>query len=236
MTTGNFQACLAFALNQEGGWSMNPKDPGGATMKGVTIATFQRYHPGATVDDLRNITYEQLTDIYRDGYWDAVRGDDLPSGVDLMVFDFGVNAGPARSVTFLQRAVGVAEDGIIGPISLAAIGKTSPVSMISTLAGLQRAHYRSLATFQTFGAGCMARTDQRVTFALRISGPPPAVAPSPIAPSPTIADKHAALIRSEIDAAGWELVWKRSAKIPDEAFPMEIIRRHIEAAIKEATS
>ena len=105
----NFARALSLVLKSEGGWSDNPADPGGATMKGVTLANFRRYvQADGTKDDLRHITDAQLATVYRKFYWDAVAGDDLPDGVDYATMDFGVNSGPGRAAKYLQAAVGVA--------------------------------------------------------------------------------------------------------------------------------
>lgn len=170
MASASFAASLAFTLQSEGGWSDNPLDKGGATMKGITFATFRQYNPGATVDDLRNISDGQVADIYRRGYWNAVKGDDLPAGVDLSVFDMGVNAGPGRSIRLLQGAVGVTEDGAIGPITLAAIAAADPQNLIGTLAASQQAYYERLPTFDTFGDGWTSRTAARKAAALALTG------------------------------------------------------------------
>ncbi len=84
-------------------------------MKGVTLATFRRhYGKQKTKKDLRNITTRQLQNIYRKGYWDKCKCDDLPAGVDYAVFDAAVNSGPGRSAKWLQGAVGAKQDGGIG--------------------------------------------------------------------------------------------------------------------------
>lgn len=166
MVASNFPACLDFTLRAEGGWSNNPADPGGATMKGVTLRTFQHFYPGSTANQLRAITPVQLAKIYSEGYWKPVHGDALPSGVDLVAFDFGVNAGPGRSVIMLQDAVGAHADGVIGPKTLAAIQATKPLSIINSMIEAQRAYYRSLSAFSTFGKGWLARTQQRLDTAL----------------------------------------------------------------------
>ena len=74
----NFERCLACTLKEEGGWSDDPHDPGGATMRGVTLATYREYHPGASKDDLRHISDTDLQHIYRHGYWEPIKGDELP--------------------------------------------------------------------------------------------------------------------------------------------------------------
>lgn len=104
----NFQRALSLVLKSEGGWSDNPADPGGATMKGVTLANFRRYvMANATKADLRKISDEQIATVYRRFYWDAVAGAELPDGVDYAVFDFAVNSGPGRAAKNLQAACGV---------------------------------------------------------------------------------------------------------------------------------
>lgn len=106
MSAANFSLCLKETLAHEGGWADNPKDPGGATMKGVTLATFRKWVPKATKNDLRNITDEMLRKIYRADYWDKVKGDNLASGVDLAAFDYAVNSGPGTAWKQLNKVLG----------------------------------------------------------------------------------------------------------------------------------
>ena len=120
MAKENFAACLAQVLLSEGGWSDHPADPGGATMKGITLATYRKYRPGATKADLRAIADAEVAQIYREGYWNAVRGDDLPAGLDLVAFDAAVNSGTGRAAKWLQSAVGAVADGRIGAGTAAA--------------------------------------------------------------------------------------------------------------------
>ncbi|RUZ50722.1 glycosyl hydrolase 108 family protein, partial [Mesorhizobium sp. M7A.F.Ca.US.007.01.1.1] len=88
----NFARALALVLKSEGLWVDNPADPGGATMKGVTLTNFRRYvKADATKADLRKITDAQVATVYRRFYWDATAGAQLPSGVDYAVFGFAVN-------------------------------------------------------------------------------------------------------------------------------------------------
>ncbi len=170
MTAASFDTALAFTLQSEGGWSDNPADPGGATMKGITLATYRLHHPHATKIDLQQITDAEVADIYRTGYWNAVKGDALPAGVDLSVFDMGVNAGPGRSIRQLQSAAGVTADGILGPISMKAIATVDPLVVIGNLWRRQMAYYESLDTFETFGRGWTRRTDERRAAALNLAG------------------------------------------------------------------
>ena len=115
--TDRFDTCLAETLKWEGGWSNHPRDPGGPTMRGIIQRVYDgwRDNHGLPRRSVREIADHELRDIYRRSYWDQVRGDELPPGVDLAVFDFAVNSGPARAAKYLQRVLGVKVDGHIGP-------------------------------------------------------------------------------------------------------------------------
>ena len=150
----NFARSLALVLKSEGGWSDNPADPGGATMKGITLGTFRAYiKPGGTKEELHAITDAQLSTCYRRQYWDAVAGAELPDGVDYAAMDFGVNSGPGRAAKYLQDVVGVVQDGRIGPATLAAIRAKSSTEVINELCDARLAFLHRLSTWPTFGKG-----------------------------------------------------------------------------------
>ncbi len=108
----NFEDSLKHVLCHEGGWADHPRDPGGATMKGITLATYRRHFGEERgKDDLRAISDEELSKIYDSGYWSKCRCDELPAGIDYVVFDAAVNSGPGRGVKWLQAAVGAKQDG-----------------------------------------------------------------------------------------------------------------------------
>jgi lysozyme family protein len=121
VTHDRFAHWLPHILKHEGGWANHPRDPGGATMKGVIQRTYDswRDRQGQPRQSVRNITDADVAAIYRRDYWDAIKGDDLPAGVDYCIFDFAVNSGINRASRYLQRAVGAGEDGAIGPATLA---------------------------------------------------------------------------------------------------------------------
>lgn len=153
----NYAACLKISLEHEGGWADHPKDPGGATMKGVTLATFRRYKPDATKADLRNISDDMLQKIYRVGYWNTVRGDDLAAGIDLAVNDFAINSGPSRAAKYFQAVLGVKQDGVIGDQTLAAMPKIHPMYTVQKLCAKRLGFVKGLKTFTTFGKGWSRR-------------------------------------------------------------------------------
>ena len=165
-----FPQALKMVLHHEGGWADHPADPGGATMKGVTLATFSK-HLGrpATKDELRAIKDEHLHEIYKRGYWDKASCDAMPAGVDLVVFDMAVNGGPGRAAKLLQQVVGVTPDGGIGPMTLAAVASKPAADTIVGFSNARRDFYRSLPTFATFGKGWLRRVDEVEAEALKMS-------------------------------------------------------------------
>lgn len=157
MAKGNLAACLAVTLKHEGGWSDHPKDPGGATMKGVTLATFRRYYPGATKAELRAISQADVERIYSDGYWRKVAGDALPFGLDLAVFDYGVNSGPSRGVKTLQAEIGAKVDGDAGAETINKAASVDVKRAIQGICARRMSFLRALGTWQTFKRGWSAR-------------------------------------------------------------------------------
>ncbi|ESY70094.1 glycoside hydrolase family 108 protein [Mesorhizobium sp. M0051] len=185
----NFARALALVLKSEGLWSDNPADPGGATMKGVTLANFRRYvKADATKADLRSIGDAQVATIYRRFYWDAVLGSELPDGVDFAVLDFAVNSGPGRAAKYLQAAVGVAQDGRIGPVTLAAVKAKPAGVIIDALCDARLAFLKRLPIWATFGRGWSDRVRSVRVQALLMSAQHPAVAAPASVPQPSKAD------------------------------------------------
>jgi lysozyme family protein len=167
----NFLICVAFTLASEGGYVDNPADPGGATNLGITLATYRQWadDPALGSSQLHGISAATARAIYRSLYWNPLRAHDLPGGVDLSVFDMGVNAGIWRSARLLQRAAGLAGrdvDGSIGPQTLAAVARWDARSLIDELAERQTEFYRTLDNFSVFGDGWLARTRARQRAAL----------------------------------------------------------------------
>lgn len=155
----NFAPSLALVLQHEGGFVNDPRDPGGATNKGVTQHVYDdwRRSQGLGPRSVKSLEQSEVEAIYRKLYWDAVRGDDLPSGVDYATFDFAVNSGPMRAARYLQRAVGAAEDGQIGPLTIAAVNAKPVCQTITMLCAERLAYLGQLSTFDRFGRGWSAR-------------------------------------------------------------------------------
>ena len=169
----NFEKVLLQVLKHEGGWSDHPRDPGGATMKGITLAVFRRFFGNErSKDDLRDITDQQLETIYRTDYWDKCWCDDLPHGIDLAVFDTAVNSGPGRSIRFVQKVVDSEVDGVIGLHTLSRVRICKPAEVIDDMLDERLEFLQSLGTWDTFGRGWSRRVqDLRHTCLILCGGP-----------------------------------------------------------------
>ncbi|MEO0623833.1 MAG: glycosyl hydrolase 108 family protein [Pseudomonadota bacterium] len=157
-----FETAHNFTARWEGGWSNHKDDPGGATMLGVTQRTYDRWRVsrGLPTRSVRHITKPEALAIYREDYWQPVRGAELPVPLAIVVYDIAVNAGPGRAIRMLQAAVGAGVDGQFGPRTLAAMRaryERSPRRVIYEL-GLRRLlHWSSLRHFATFRDGWFRR-------------------------------------------------------------------------------
>jgi lysozyme family protein len=153
-----FARCVAEVLRHEGGFVNHPRDPGGATNRGITQATLADWRGvPVTAEDVRALTEKEAREIYRARYWNAIQGDALPAGLDLAVFDFAVNSGPGRAVRSLQWHLGVHADGAIGPVTLAAVRKINAARLAGDLCRARLAWLRGLPTWDAFGKGWTAR-------------------------------------------------------------------------------
>ena len=150
----NFDAALKAILHHEGGYVDHPKDPGGRTNLGVTQKVWEEW-VGHEVDEktMRELTPEIVGPMYKAKYWDKIKGDDLPTGVDYCVFDAAVNSGPGRAAKWLQACVGVEPDGGIGPKTLAAVAAIEPADLVEDYAKRRLSFMMDLKTWDTFGRG-----------------------------------------------------------------------------------
>ncbi|MEW6257103.1 MAG: glycosyl hydrolase 108 family protein [Pseudomonadota bacterium] len=162
MAASSFGAALARVLRHEGGYSNHPADPGGPTQNGVTQRVYDAYRlrAGVPARSVRLLEEGERTAIYRRQYWDAVRGDDLPAGLDYAVFDAAVNSGPAQAAKWLQRAAGVRADGQVGVLTLAAVAKAEAAPLAAAVCDQRIAMLRTLKTWPVFGRGWGRRVAQ----------------------------------------------------------------------------
>ena len=117
----NFSSSLELLLKHEGGYVNHPDDPGGRTNQGITQRVYEKFlGRDVTEEEMKDMPPDKVFAIYKTQYWNRVRGDDLPPGVDLCVFDWAVNSGVSQASKALQRVLGVLDDGIIGSRTVAA--------------------------------------------------------------------------------------------------------------------
>lgn len=192
MARDNYSGCIAFVLKWEGGYVDHPRDPGGATNRGITIHTLRRWRGRpVTKADVRNLSLSETHAIYRKNYWDAVAGDSLPAGVDLAVFDYGVNSGPARG----KRAYAQARGAMVRPQDLVRRICASRLSFV-----------RGLRTWSTFGRGWARRIAQcealGVSMALAAAGRARPDRARDLRQEADQADASAAIKKGQAKAAG----------------------------------
>lgn len=154
----NFARTLDVVLAYEGGYVDHPKDPGGATNLGITQAVLSEWRgKPVTKAQVKALTKKEAGAIYKARYWDKVRGDALPGGVDLSTMDYGVNSGVSRASKELQRVLGVVVDGAIGPKTISAVQNADAAKTIKALCARRLSFVKSLAIWNTFGKGWSKR-------------------------------------------------------------------------------
>lgn len=156
----NFDAALAAVLHHEGGFVNHPADPGGMTNLGCTRRVWEEYCGyEVTEKAMRNLTPAMVAPLYKTKYWDKVRGDDLPTGIDYAVFDAAINSGPSRAVKWLQATVGVEADGSLGSKTLAAV-QAFKGTLVSDYSKRRLSFLLDLPTWSTFGKGWTRRVNE----------------------------------------------------------------------------
>jgi len=158
-----FRDCLAHTLAHEGGWYNHPKDPGGPTMRGVIQRVYDgwRTSHGLERRSVREIEEHELQEIYRNQYWRPVQAGRMPLGVDLALFDYAVNSGPAQAARDLQRVVRVNNvDGHVGEATIAAVQAMDPSDVVTGLLARRRKLIRGLKHYATFRNGWERRCNE----------------------------------------------------------------------------
>lgn len=209
-----FERALAHVLAMEGGFSDDPHDPGGATMRGITIRDYAR-ELGVTLDasnqtrlveELKRIPDTLVRRIYLERYWKPSGAAGLSDGLALMHFDAAVNQGVGTAIRFLQQAVGARIDGEIGPETRAAIARISPTTAIAAYADIRRRRYRELGLFWRFGRGWLNRVARTESLAMdwQRSEPEP----------PAAGDQHGEMeMTQSTDSSGAPKWWGESMTV-----------------------
>ena len=163
----NFDKSLQLLLKHEGGFVNHERDPGGMTNLGVTKSVYEEWL-GYEVDkqDMMKLTPEDVAPIYLNNYWIKANCDELPSGLDYVVFDWAVNSGVSRSSKGIQKCCGAEPDGVIGPKTLQLVLGQDTNFMIEKFKGVRQSFYEGLNHFDAFGRGWTRRNDEATEVAL----------------------------------------------------------------------
>ena len=203
MARENFTAVMEEVFKHEGGLSMIRSDPGNWTsgtvgvgeLRGTNFGIASHAHPNV---DIKNLTKEQARSIYRRQYWNPIKGDDLPVGIDLVTMDPAVNSGVSRGARWLQQALGVAADGRIGPVTIGAARKANAAKTIQKACATRMGFLRGLRTWGTFGRGWSRRVASVEAVSVRMAVEAQGAKPRPV----LIAEKDQAVVRAQRDQAG----------------------------------
>lgn len=158
----NFDTAFDRVIGHEGGYVNHPNDPGGETMWGVTIAVARA---SGYTGPMRDLPRDTAKAIYRDQYWNKVKADGMQFAVAFQVFDAAVNHGTGQAAKFLQRAVGVVDDGVIGPKTLAAVADRGAAEMLLLFNAERQQFYTNLPTWPSFGKGWSRRVVTNLRYA-----------------------------------------------------------------------
>lgn len=150
----NFDQAFVELLGHEGGYSNNPADPGGETMWGIT---FRVARANGYLGPMKDMPVDVAKAIYKKLYWNAVRADELPPGIRYLVFDAAVNSGVTQSIKWLQRCLGVAEDGSVGTRTLAAANSANPDKLAKRLLGTRLNAMTDMKAWPSFSRGWAKR-------------------------------------------------------------------------------
>ena len=165
----NLKEGLEIILEHEGLYSDDPKDNGGATMRGVTQKVYENYvDRPVSKDEMKTLSVADVTPIYEKEYWDRVKASELPAGLDVQVMDMAVNSGVSRAAKLLQKVVGVTQDGGIGRQTLAAVSKMDTLDIIENYAAQREAFYRRLKQ-PRFEKGWLRRNDKTKLVAIKLA-------------------------------------------------------------------
>lgn len=180
----NLERSLVEIFGHEGGYGADPRDPGnwtgGARNKGELLGT--KYGISAAAYprlDIPKLTLAEASRIYERDYWSKIRGDDLPSGVDHATLDPAINSGVSRGARWLQRAVGVSQDGVVGDLTVRAAQRSpDKAEDVREICRYRTGFLRALSSFATYGRGWIIRVTRvevvGVGWALEESGASPA--------------------------------------------------------------
>tara|TARA_R110000824_G_scaffold103363_1_gene245548 strand:+ start:616 stop:1101 length:486 start_codon:yes stop_codon:yes gene_type:complete len=156
-------------LEHEGGYVNDSRDSGGMTNLGVTKRVYDEWiGRESTEQEMRDLTPDDVAPIYKKNYWDRVKGDYVPSGVDWCLYDWAVNSGSGRPAKAVQRAVGATPDGVIGKQTVGLIMEKDPKYIIDYVYTVRQAFYEGLDDYKHFGRGWSRRNTETLHQAMKM--------------------------------------------------------------------
>ena len=177
MTAANCARSLKLVGLSEGGYTNHRLDRGSwyggdlvGTNHGISapvLADWRRRTP--TRHQMRALTKTEADRIYKEKYWDSVRGDYLPRGLDYAMFDYGVNSGPSQAIKALQRVIGAKPDGLFGAQTSKAIKRQNTEIIILSLMNRRLSFLQRLKSWRTFGKGWARRVNRVREDALKMA-------------------------------------------------------------------
>lgn len=173
----NFDRCFELTMSIEGGFTDDPRDPGNwtggkrnkGTLKGTKFGISAASYPHL---DIKNLTLQDAKNVYKADYWDAVRGDEMPKGLDFILWDVAVNHGPYDAKVWLQSAIGAVSDGKLGPRTMARLAKKDAVEVIKEVCALRGNDYARLKTVSVHGKGWYRRLTSTLVDAVDMAREP----------------------------------------------------------------
>lgn len=201
MAEENFDACFSHVLGSEGGYQADPNDKGNWTGCKVGAGTNKGTNWGISACsypelDIKNLSQDDAKEIYREDYWDQTESDLLPYGIDLATFDGGVNSGCSRGAKWLQQAVGVPADGIVGPVTVEAANICDMHETIDRMCDARLTYLQGLDTWDLYGNGWSTRVKNVRTdaHAMQNANPGAVTEPVPVPiPEPEMASAKSVL-------------------------------------------
>jgi len=155
----DFLSIIDRVLSHEGGYVNDPRDPGGETHWGIS----KRAYPHVNI---RDMTRAYAVELYRRDYWEKMRCPEMPLVVAFQLLDAAINHGRGNAVRWLQRALHVADDGIVGPVTLNALGRTDVLAVVLVFNGERLRFYARLKHFDVFGRGWVRRLAANLHYAI----------------------------------------------------------------------
>jgi lysozyme family protein len=157
-TPSPFDQFIERVLGHEGGYVNDPRDPGGETNWGIA----KRSYPFL---DIRTLSRPAAIEIYRRDFWQAIGADKFHPAIGFQLLDAAVNHGPGAAARWLQRAVGVADDGMVGPVTRKAVQAADPADVVARLLAERLDFYTRLSTWPVYGRGWARRLAGNLRFA-----------------------------------------------------------------------